>query len=163
TDLWYLDSRPELLSRPIRIGLTALVVVGASGFLVALWCHRKVTPLLWFALLQLPLLLVSPLFDRYMIFLMPGALSTLCPCRPHRMGKLLGTALLSFFAISSIGLMHDWLAWQSARWELSRWAVDNRRILATAIEGGLEWDGSHEAKPNPFPTAFRTRSFASNA
>jgi hypothetical protein len=163
SDLWYLDSRPELLSLPIRIGLTALVVVGASGFLVAVWCQRRITPTLWLAILQFPLLLVGPLFDRYMIFLMPGALGILCPSRPNRIGRWLGISILSLFAISSIGLMHDWLAWQSARWELARWAVDNLHIPATAIEGGVEWDGSHEPQPDLHPANRRKRDFASNA
>jgi hypothetical protein len=163
SDLWYLDSRPELLSPPIRTGLTLLVIVGASGFLVAIWCHRKITPTLWLAILQFPLLLVGPLFDRYMIFLMPGALCVLSPSRPHRMGRFLGIGLIAFFAISSVALMHDWLAWHSARWELARWAVNNLNIPATAIEGGLEWDGSHEPQPNPHAATRRVRSFASNA
>jgi 4-amino-4-deoxy-L-arabinose transferase-like glycosyltransferase len=163
SDLWYLDSRPELLSKPIRIGLTVLVVVGASGFLVAMWRERKITLTLWLAILQFPLLLVGPLFDRYMIFLMPGTLSTLCPSRPNRIGRLFGISILTLFAIASIGLMHDWLAWQSARWDLARWAVENLHISATAIEGGVEWDGDHEPQPDLHPATRRTRSFASNA
>src|SRR5262249_33669311 len=113
--------------------------------------------------LQLPLLLVGPLFDRYMIFLMPGALAVLCPSRPHRLGRLLGTLILSLFAVFSIGLMHDWLAWQSARWELARWAVNHLHIAATAIEGGVEWDGDHEPNPDLHPATNRARYFASNA
>jgi hypothetical protein len=163
SDSWYLDSRPELLSQPIRIGLTILAVGGAAGFLVALWCHGKITPPTWLAILQVPLLLVGPLFDRYMIFLMPGALSTLCPSRPSRLGRLVAIALLSLFAVSSVGLMHDWLAWQGARWELARSAVDKLHIPPQSIEGGLEWDGSHEPQPNLHPASRRTRAFASNA
>jgi len=37
--------------------------------------------------------------------------------------------------------MHDWLAWNAARWELGQQAVANKMIPPTNIEGGFEWDG----------------------
>jgi hypothetical protein len=35
--------------------------------------------------------------------------------------------------------MHDWLAWNSARWELGRRAIQGG-MAAASIEGGFEWD-----------------------
>ena len=46
------------------------------------------------------------------------------------------------FVVISVGLMHDWLAWNSARWELGRRAVA-RGVHPWDIEGGFEWDGWH--------------------
>jgi hypothetical protein len=44
-------------------------------------------------------------------------------------------------------LTHDWLAWNSARWELGRRAVD-RSAHPWEIEGGFEWDGWHAPGPD---------------
>jgi hypothetical protein len=41
--------------------------------------------------------------------------------------------------------MHDWLAWNVARWDLGRRAIA-RGIAATDIEGGFEWDGWHASR-----------------
>jgi hypothetical protein len=38
--------------------------------------------------------------------------------------------------------MHDWLSWNSARWELGREAV-HAGIDPRDIEGGYEWNGWH--------------------
>jgi hypothetical protein len=52
-----------------------------------------------------------------------------------------GVALLG---LASLGLMHDWLAWNAARWELGRRAVASH-IDPLDIEGGFEWDGWYAA------------------
>jgi hypothetical protein len=43
--------------------------------------------------------------------------------------------------------MHDWLAWNSARWALGRRAVNERGIDPKDIEGGFEWNGWHAPVP----------------
>jgi len=48
--------------------------------------------------------------------------------------------MLALYAWISVGLMHDWLAWNAARWELGRQALA-QGIATTDIEGGFEWDG----------------------
>jgi hypothetical protein len=40
----------------------------------------------------------------------------------------------------SIGLMHDWLAWNAARWALGQRALAHHTDPLD-IEGGVEWDG----------------------
>ena len=99
-------------------------------------------PLSLFTALHVVLLLVSPtLFDRYLIVLMPGALA-FTAVRPPRIRWGAGIGVLALFAACSVGLMHDWLAWNSARWELGRSPLA-RGIAADDIEGGLEWDSWH--------------------
>ena len=50
------------------------------------------------------------------------------------------------FAAISVGLMHDWLSWNVARWSLGHRAVA-RGIPAHDIEGGFEWDGWYAPRP----------------
>ena len=57
-----------------------------------------------------------------------------------RSALLVGTATLVLYGWISVGLMHDWLSWNAARWELGRQAVA-QGIAPTDIEGGFEWNG----------------------
>jgi hypothetical protein len=50
--------------------------------------------------------------------------------------------------LASTALMHDWLSWNTALWDLGRRAV-SRSIDPLAIEGGMEWDGWHQATRQP--------------
>jgi hypothetical protein len=57
----------------------------------------------------------------------------------------LAVGLSVFMGMASLGVMHDWLAWNHARWTLGNRALD-RDIKASDIEGGFEWDGWHARK-----------------
>src|SRR5262249_23550655 len=87
------------------------------------------------------------------LVLLPGALLRSLPRRS--VGRPLwwaGLAALALTGILSVGLMHDWLALNQARWELGRRAVA-RGGAATHIWGGLEgggWDS-----PRAVPLAHR--------
>jgi hypothetical protein len=61
-----------------------------------------------------------------------------------------GLAALAIIGALSIGLMHDWLSWNSARWALGRRAVA-RGIAPHDIEGGFEWDGWHSPRAKAVP------------
>src|SRR5262249_7098435 len=93
-----------------------------------------------------PFLLIVPyIYDRYLLFLLPGALALAASTlkeggAPRRRWLLSGLAALTVFALVSVGLMHDWLSWNAARWELGRRAAA-RHINPLDIEGGVEWDG----------------------
>jgi hypothetical protein len=127
--------------------LTLLGCLGGAGLITRAW--EKVRGgdrpalLLAFTVLHIPFLLIAgTLFDRYLLVLLPGALAlavTAAPVTRPRLGAALG--VLAVFAWLSVSLMHDWLAWNSARWALGRRAVEQRHISATDIEGGFEWDG----------------------
>jgi hypothetical protein len=41
----------------------------------------------------------------------------------------------------SVALMHDWIAWNSARWDVGRRGITVHRIHPWDIEGGFEWNG----------------------
>jgi hypothetical protein len=87
--------------------------------------------------------------DRYLLFLLPGALAV--SALSDSAAKLRWTPALGLLALSaavSLCLVHDWLAWNSARWELGRRAVA-RGVEPDEIEGGFEWNGWHSAEQRP--------------
>jgi hypothetical protein len=144
--------RPLLLGVPGRLVLTLLgCAAGALWLLRAARNGRQAataSPLLAFTALQIPLLLTAPEFyDRYLLFLLPGGLALATPRAPAgRAGRAAGAAALALLGLASVGLMHDWLAWNSARWELGRRAVE-RGVHPWEIEGGFEWDGWFAPSP----------------
>lgn len=111
--------------------------------------------LIVFALLQAPFI-VAPvwIYDRYLLFILPAALSLAVPPGPRlRWGWARGLGALAVVAGISIALMHDWLSWNAARWALGERAVAERHIEPFDIDGGLEWNGWHapDARPEPGP------------
>jgi hypothetical protein len=115
-------------------------VAGAPG----LWQ----SPLLLFTILQLPFLLIVPgIYDRYLLFFLPGALLLAAPPAENEKGQAkrwalpCGVAVLVVVGIVSVALMHDWLSWNSARWQLGLRAVQQQGIDPLSIEGGVEWNG----------------------
>jgi hypothetical protein len=151
----YVGQRPVLLEEPMRLVLTILGCIGAA-FLAArmlnkcssYWARRAddnaspVVPLLLMSVLQLPFVLAPErVYDRYFLPLLPGALYLAAPLAAGiRWKSWAAFAVLGGFALVCVSLTHDWLAWNSARWELGRKAV-GEGIDARDIEGGLEWDG----------------------
>jgi 4-amino-4-deoxy-L-arabinose transferase-like glycosyltransferase len=154
--------RPLLLGTGGRVFLSLLGCV-AGAALVARGIQRGaqewiVRPLLLFSLLQVPFLLIIPeIYDRYLLFLLPGALALAAgPTgeadeRVERRFALAGLACAIVFGVVSVGLMHDWLAWNAARWELGRRAVERGHINPLDIEGGVEWDGAWAIRADASP------------
>ena len=56
--------------------------------------------------------------------------------------------MLALTGLVSVGLIHDWLAWNSARWEVGRRALV-RGIDPWDIEGGVEWNGWFAVEQRP--------------
>ncbi len=143
--------RDRLLTPDICLYLSVAGAVGAAVLLGRplgrLWEGGL---LLLFSLIQLPLLLILPkLYDRYLEFLMPAGLYLATTTRPVSLGRWLsGGAALALSAVISVGLMHDWLAWNGARWTLGRRAIA-AGIDPHDIEGGFEWDGWFAPSPLP--------------
>jgi hypothetical protein len=106
-------------------------------------------PILLLGALQIPLvMLLGDLFDRYVLFFLPAALYVAAEKTSKDESHWLpAMALLVGFGLVSVGLMHDWLAWNSARWALGRRAVSERGIDPKDIEGGFEWNGWHAPVP----------------
>jgi hypothetical protein len=198
TGFLVVGERPALVSKVLRgiISLTGCVAGAALLTRIFQRWHSGdlIGPLALFALFQIPFLLIVPdgyehyaregrepsapvlfifiaaeVYDRYLLFLLPGALS-LAACgakagtaqeepRQHLLPALVA---LGAVGLVSVGLMHDWLAWNSARWELGRRAVA-RQIEPLDIEGGFEWDGWHapvgENPPPPGPLSWPVLPF----
>jgi hypothetical protein len=142
--------------RPVMIGTVGQVFLTLAGCVGAAVLVDRAgekassralfNPLVIFTVFHALLPLVSPtLFDRYLIVLMPGALAVAATAEIDRKW-VAGLAVLGVFAACSLGLMHDWLAWNSARWELGRRALA-RGIPADEIEGGFEWNGWYAPGP----------------
>jgi hypothetical protein len=154
----FVGQRPLLLGHVSALTLTVVGCVAGAGLLVRAACNLRAggwkNPLFPFALLHLPFLLIPwVLFDRYLIVFMPAAL--LLAMRPLReqqgayaprspVGRILAVATLLLFAVFSLGLLHDWLAWNSARWAVGRRALD-RGFAAQDMDGGFEWNSWHAA------------------
>ncbi|WP_422931423.1 ArnT family glycosyltransferase [Singulisphaera sp. PoT] len=143
-------ARPLMMGRNTQWVVTVLACVGGAaladrGFarLRAGWAAN---PFLLFTILHATILLASPvLFDRYLIVLMPGALA-LTAGAARRARWTIGLAVLAISATFSVCLVHDWYAWNSARWDLGRRALA-RGISVDDIEGGFEWDSWYAPGP----------------
>jgi hypothetical protein len=138
--------RPLLLNAPARIVASVFGCLGGAALLVRMTKGRSLARseqlLLVFTLLEAGAALSTPrLYDRYLLFLVPGLLAL--AARPFNGEKALwwtGIPALALLAVVSICLTHDLWAWNVARWELGRKAIE-QGIEATDIEGGFEWNG----------------------
>jgi hypothetical protein len=151
TGPFVVGERPLLLDTATRVLLTLLGCAAGAALLVRLARRWRTgawaAPLTLFALFAVPFLLIAPdLYDRYLLFLLPGVLGLAATELPtaneapeSRRHRIAGIAAVAVLAAVSVGLMHDWLAWNAARWELGRRAVA-RHVDPRDIEGGVEWD-----------------------
>jgi hypothetical protein len=144
-----LGSRPVVMSESMRIGLTLVGCIG-SGWLIiqAMRRARQGWPdaLSLFGLLHVPFLFISmTFFDRYVVTFLPTALGLILwgTGEPStKVNRLLSATLGVAMACSAVMLVHDWYAWNAARWELGRQALA-QGVPAAEIEGGFEWDHFH--------------------
>jgi 4-amino-4-deoxy-L-arabinose transferase-like glycosyltransferase len=166
TGLLIVGERPLLLDTGARMFLTGLGCAGGAALVVQ--ATRRWRPGAWaaplplFALFGIPFVLVAPdFYDRYLLFLLPGALALVATDRPGAPEAESGglwlapLATLTALGLISTGLMHDWLAWNAARWQLGRRALA-RQIEPRDIEGGVEWDAWY-APPDAEPPRTRAR------
>lgn len=145
----------EMLTLHAEVLLTLLGCIGAAALVDRLPQHNRDGELLMvFGLLQtIPLFLTRSLYDRYVILLIPTALYVALSDRVPapawwRLRRLPAELAVILFAFVSLGMMHDWLAWNKARWELGRRALE-RGIHPWDIEGGFEWNGFYAPRPVP--------------
>jgi hypothetical protein len=146
-----LGFRPVVLGVGLRLFLSLLGCIGGAAFMARInpsaTFRSPVSPLVLFTLFQIPVLFAVPdFYDRYLIFLLPGVLAFAeAPGQPDTEPRITwqwapGLAMLVLFGAVSVGLMHDWLAWNSARWKLGERAL-SVGIPSQEIEGGVEWNG----------------------
>jgi 4-amino-4-deoxy-L-arabinose transferase-like glycosyltransferase len=147
TGPFVVGSRPVLLVTAVRVALTLLGCLAGAVLVDRLLSRRGGdwdSPLVLFTLLQVPFLLVAvDFYDRYLLFLLPGVLALAAEAAEaaprSRVWGLAGLAAAVLVGVLSVGMMHDWLAWNGARWALGRRAMPS--VEALDIEGGVEWDG----------------------
>jgi hypothetical protein len=139
-----LGERTILIDEGWRVALTVLGCLGVAVVLVRLRADRWTTwlrqPLVLYTLFQIPFLLIARgIFDRYFLVFLPGTLLiVLLGAKPTRRDWFAGCCVLAMFAGLAIALTHDWLSYNSARWELGRRAVA-AGVPLTELEGGFEW------------------------
>lgn len=140
----------------------ASVVLGAA-YLAAQWPVGRVQrwmsamqPRQWLllgtALTYLAPLLISGMFDRYLLPLIPimGALWLTGNSRPW---PLRAAALaIGVMTITSVAQVHDHFAWQKARWALIETAKNKHHVTDSDLNGGFEHDAplfySHASADN---------------
>jgi hypothetical protein len=145
---------PVLMNLPVRIVLSVLGCLGGAalaGRLAAMTDGSALpVPLLVFGALQIPLVFLGfgPI-DRYFLPIIPVALA-IADFAPERSNNrwLPGLAAIFVLAVVSIGLMHDWLSWNQARWTLGQRALE-RGWKPNEIEGGMEWNGWYSPQERP--------------
>jgi hypothetical protein len=110
--------------------------------------RRWWNPLGLYTLAQLPFLFLTPdVYDRYFLVLLPGLIALVLPLgSATRLHEILAWSLIALTGVFSIGLMHDWLAWNAARWSLGKSAIVEM-AQAADIEGGVEWDAWYASAP----------------
>ncbi len=147
--------REILLTQPARIIISILGCIGATAILTALVAAVRARQfpglLLLFTAFQFLFLLTLPsMMDRYLEVLFPGAIYLVVTRHSaFKSGWLPGMAVVALYGLLSVALFHDWLAWNTARWELGRQAIATKRVQPDEIEGGFEWNGWYEsADPN---------------
>lgn len=147
--------REILLKQPIRIAISILGCVGGAAILTALVAAVRAgkSPglLLLFTTFQFLFLLALPsMMDRYLEVLFPGAVYlVVMRYSASKSGWLPGMAVAAVYGFMSVALFHDWLSWNTARWELGRQAIATKRVQPDEIEGGFEWNGWYaSADPN---------------
>jgi hypothetical protein len=145
---------PVFMDLPVRIVLSVLGCLGGAalaGRLAAMTSVKALpVPLLVFGALQIPLIFLGfgP-YDRYFLPIIPVALA-IADFAPERSKNrwLQGLAGMLVLAVLSIGLMHDWLSWNQARWTLGQRALA-QGWKPPEIDGGMEWNGWYSPEPRP--------------
>jgi hypothetical protein len=139
--------REILLTQPFRIAISILGCIGGAQILTALFdavqARKSPDLLLLFTALQFLFVLTLPnMMDRYLEVLFPGAVYlVVMRCSVSHSGWLPGTVVVTLCGFISVALFHDWLSWNTARWELGRQAIATKSIQPDDIEGGFEWNG----------------------
>jgi hypothetical protein len=163
--------------RPVILGLQTRIIISALGCLLGAGLIARITRrsdwipglppstggfrmngglcsgdqlLLVFTFFSFCATLATPrLYDRYLLFLMPGLLALAGRMLPgDRPIWPAGLAGLGMLAALSVCLTHDLWSWNAARWQLGRQALA-AGVPSADIEGGFEWDGYYSFLSRP--------------
>jgi len=153
--------------RPVLLGLLSRILISVLGCLLgagllARIARRSALPpgdqlLVLFTFFSLCATLATPrLYDRYLLFLMPGLLALGRRLFPgDRPIWPAGPLALGVLAAISVCLTHDMWSWNAARWQLGRQALAAGTPSAD-IEGGFEWDGYYSLLSRPPASGHRS-------
>jgi hypothetical protein len=158
-----LGTRPVTLTPPWRVALSLLVIMSAVLFLEQMvgkpWrvkpCVNQLSlqmkQALWmlgpfsitYAAFLLPRAIYFFIFDRYLLGLLPVAITFLCltyqRCMRERLPALC-TVILVVSALYAVAGTHDWFALNRARVAAVA-QIEMSGVPATAIQGGYDYDG----------------------
>jgi 4-amino-4-deoxy-L-arabinose transferase-like glycosyltransferase len=144
----YEGQYPVILADSVRWLLTVLGCVGAAMTIERIIAEPKklLHPVVIFAGLQFSALcMIDTVWDRYLLPLFPAALVLALPSPDYVTAPLprlrigLGMLAVTAAALVSIAFTHDWLAYNTARWQLGEIAM-SRGIASNDIDGGWEWN-----------------------
>lgn len=159
---------------PALFDFRLLAVVGLIGFaagavawlrlLSALRCHALDSPFFFFALFHLPLMYIAwSAFDRYLLVFVPVTLYLMALPRQNGLAdsthRIRGLTMLVVLAVISLGMMHDWLSWNAARWAVGHRALEHG-IPAAQIHGGFEFNAWHSLHKLPLDPPYADRPYA---
>lgn len=141
-------------------GFVAFKSIGfvAASLLLALFilnffqnCKAKSYLGSWAAILGYSMFLhISPFFfDRYYLFLFPFLILLTIPKNivsiNPRWWKI-SIGLIAIYALFSIGLSHDYLSWNKARWQALNSLINIDNVSPNQIDGGFEFNGWYQTK-----------------
>lgn len=155
-----LGDRDILLNPALRLLLSFIGCVGSAGVVTyiiqAIQRKVQISMLGLFSISQFLIMLLLPSFyDRYVEIVFPGVIATAAYyCNNVKFKWSRGLIIASLYFLVSVGLAHDWLSWNSARWLLGREAIAVG-IEPDAIEGGFEWNGWYTAQKAITKTIYR--------
>lgn len=141
-------------------GLTAFKSIGfvAASLLLAVFTliffqNRQTKGYLgnWAAILGYAAFLhISPFFfDRYYLFLFPFLIALAIPKNIAAISPKwwkISLASIAIYALFSVGLTHDYLSWNRARWQALYTLVEVEKISPKQIDGGFEFNGWYQTK-----------------
>ena len=101
------------------------------------------------------LLAILPLYDRYMILFMPLLFLVAAPRAADTAGggfsiAAAASALLLIAVFSTAGL-HDYFAWNRARWSAIEWLTTEQGVGPDQMDAGVEYHGWNTYDPNYTP------------
>lgn len=94
------------------------------------------------------LMLNNHYFDRYNIIAIPFLILALIPTNTDfqfsKKIKVISLLSIALIMIYSIGVTHDYLSWNRARWEVTNFATNNLDIPKDHLNGGFEYKGMYD-------------------
>ncbi|MCP4440170.1 MAG: glycosyltransferase family 39 protein [Aureispira sp.] len=93
-------------------------------------------------------LMITPFFfDRYYLFLYPFLVSLVIPKKLEVISPIwwrISASSILIYALFSIGLTHDYMSWNTVRWQALEELMEKDKISPNRIDGGFEFNGWYQ-------------------